>query len=237
MSNADKPDGTDPRVLTPDPDEPDVYIARQDHSATKWHPEECSSVKAMDNPKVVSKSIATWNGRTKCSRCERIQTGEDYPRPGTKYSSNPYGYHSVTPVKCLTMRALALAGWDHTEIADEVDVTKSTATRHCNGSCQCVHVGHSVEYTGRTGTAAGDRGVPDDSTRGGIYVPAQTCKHIREILAETDLSIAPLTELFGASEVTIRRHAKAGDKCSHDHNETHPPLRFGKSDRTWVRDV
>ncbi|UBF23296.1 hypothetical protein M1M40_gp18 [Halorubrum tailed virus 29] len=233
MSDAARPDGSDPRVLTVPDDAPEVWIARGNSSARTYHTNRCATVEQMTDPKRVPKPVAEWNDHTKCGRCKRLDTGEDYERPGAGPVRLSTGYHSVSAVRCLAMRALALKGHTHVEAGAAVDVAKSTATRHIGGNCTCDHYGHTVAYNDTDAHAAGDGGLPDNVRDGSVVMPATTCARIRRLLANAPLSIRPLADLFGASDTTIRKHATDHDKCPHDHNDTHPPVEYDHDAQTW----
>jgi plasmid maintenance system antidote protein VapI len=235
MSDAARPDGSDPRVLTVPDDAPDVLIARNNSSAKAYHTNRCATVKQMTDPKRVARPVAEWNDHEKCARCRRIDSDEDYERPGSGVVRVKTGYHSVSPVRCLALRAFALSGLSHTDAAERINVTKSTATRHINGNCTCDHYGHTVAYdaNGRNPRPAGDGGVPTNSRDGNVFVPNTTCARIRRLLADTDLSANAIAAVLGASDRTIRKHATNTDACNHDHGDTHTPVEYDHAAQTW----
>ena len=235
MSDAARPDGSDPRVLTVPDDAPEVWIARGNSSARSYHTNRCATVEQMDDPKRVAQPVAEWNDHNKCGRCERLDTGEDYERPGAGAVRLSTGYHSVSAVRCLAMRALALKGHKHVDAGEAVDVSQSTASRHITGKCTCDHYGHTIEYdaAGENPRPAGDGGVPDNPQNATVAIPPTTCARIRRLLADIDMSTRPLAELFGASDTAVRRHATNHDKCPHDHDDTHPPVEYDHDAQTW----
>lgn len=234
MSKPTPPDGSDPRVLTVSDDAPDVLIARANSSAKAYHTNECATVEQMNNPKTVSKPVAEWNDHEKCARCIRIDSGEDYKRPGAGPVRIDTGYHNVSALRCLAIRAFALRGKTHAEIAETVGVTKSTVTRHIAGKCTCDHHGHTVTYD-EAGDAhpTGDSGVPINPRDGNIALPATTCARVRRLLTDTSLTPQPLADLLGASHTTVRKHATNASQCTHDHSDTHPPVEYDHEAQTW----
>jgi predicted transcriptional regulator len=234
MSDAARPDGSDPRVLTVPDDAPEVWIARGNSSAKAYHTNECATVAQMDDPKRVAQPVAEWNDHSKCARCERLDTGDDYERPGAGPIRIDSGYHNVSAVRCLAIRALALRGYDQREIADYFTIERSTVARHIGGKCTCDHHGHTVTYdSDTTAHAAADGGLPTDVRNGGVVMPATTCARIRRLLAEAPLSIQPVADLLGASPTTVRKHATNHDKCPHDHADRHPPVEYDHDAQTW----
>ena len=238
MSKPTPPDGSDPRVLTPDPDEPDVWVTCRHSSSKRYHTQRCSVVEQMNHEKQVDKSVAEWSGHEKCDRCHRIETDEDYERPGAGEIRIDSGYHSVSPVRCLSLRALALGGHTHDEAADVIGVASSTAGRHIRGECTCDHHGHTVAYDadGANPHPAGDGGVPDSVRDGQTLIPATTCARIRRLLTDAPVSARTIATLFGASDTSVRSHAKGGDLCHHDSDENHPPVHYDPAQQTWVAD-
>lgn len=237
MSNSQRPDGTDARVLTVPDDAPEVWVSRRNSSSKKYHTRECATVEQMNDPKRVAQPIAEWNNHTKCARCERLDTGNDYERPGSGEIRIDTKYHTVTPVRCLAIRAFALRGDKQRDIADVVDIGRGTVAWHITGRCSCDHHGHTVAYddAGANAHPAGDNGLPTDVRDGGVCVPATTCARIRRLLADTDLSPQPIADVFGASPTTVRKHAGNLDKCPHDHADTHPPVEYDHDAQTWRR--
>jgi len=234
MSDAARPDGSDPRVLTVPDDAPDVLIARNNSSAKAYHTNRCATVKQMTDPKRVARSVAEWNDHEKCARCRRIDTGEDYERPGAGEIRIDSGYHTVTPVRCLAIRALALRGYHQREIADYFTVGRSTVARHISGKCTCDHYGHSLTYDDNmTAHPVDDGGLPANIRDGRVVIPAITCRRIRRLLADAPLSVQPVADLFGASDNAVRKHAKNHDKCPHDHDDTHPPVEYDHDAQAW----
>jgi len=235
MSDAAPPDGSDPRVLTPGDDEPEVWVASGETSnSKKYHTNRCATVERMTRPTKVPMSIAEWRDHTLCDRCRLIDTNEDYRRPGTTDVQVDVGYHTVTPLRCLILRALALEGYTQREAADEIGVvTKGTAGKHIAGSCQCSHYGHSVEYDdANTASPAGDGGVPD-ALGGQVIIPPTTCARMRRIFNDAPVSPASVAALYGTCDTTVRRHAKNTDRCQHDLGDAHPPVRYNRSKKTW----
>lgn len=230
-----RPDGSDPRVLTPDADEPEVWVASGSSSNAKtYHTNHCATVDRMGRPTQVPLSVARWRDHEKCERCELIDSDEDYPRPGTSSVNIAAGYHTVTALRCLILRALALDGYTHADAAAEIDVTKSTATRHISGSCECDHHGHSVSYDeSNNPTPAGDGGVPD-ALGGQVIIPATACANMRRLLAESPVPVPPVAELFGTSDAAVRRHVKNADRCHHEHSDLYPPVRYNRDAHEWV---
>jgi len=234
MSDAARPDGSDPRVLTVPDDAPEVWIARGNSSAKKYHTNRCATVEQMNDPKTVAQPVAEWNDHSKCARCERLDTGDDYERPGAGPIRIDSGYHNVSAVRCLAIRALALRGYDQREIADYFTIERSTVARHISGKCTCDHYGHTVTYdSDTTAHPAADGGLPTDVRDGGVVMPATTCARIRRLLADAPLSIQPVADLLGASPTTVRKHAMNHDKCPHDHADTHPPVEYDHDAQTW----
>jgi len=69
MSNASKPDGTDPRIVQETGET--VVVSPQSRGRT-YHNDGCDVVDSMINPKRVDKSVAEWSDKTPCRKCHDL---------------------------------------------------------------------------------------------------------------------------------------------------------------------
>lgn len=228
---ASAPDGTDPRILSPDDDEPEVTIARGYSTEKTYHTTDCPIVRRINNPNDVPKSVAEWKGYTKCKRCEKVEGGEDYARPGRSYADGPLPRpHRISRTKCLKSRALLLQGGTRRGVAEQLDIGNGSVQRHRSGSCSCEHDAHTVEYDGDGYVRTDDGGIPTH-VNGRTPIPPETCVALRDTLARGGVHAATLAHLFGVSEGAARRHAVG--ECTHDHDT--PPVTFDADAQAWRR--
>jgi len=70
MSNASKPDGTDPRILQKEGES--VYIAStvRQSKGRKYHSKDCNDLDAIkDGPKEIDIAVARWKNMEPCANC------------------------------------------------------------------------------------------------------------------------------------------------------------------------
>lgn len=226
---ASKPDGTDPRILTPDDDEPEVKIAYGHSTGKTYHTTECAVVSRMSKPQKVSRSVAEWKGYSKCKRCDEREGGDGYPHPGgPKSASISHRLHGVNRSRCLQIRVCLLRGGNKREVADALDIGSSSVGRHRTGKCSCQHHGRTLEFADGEYVPVEDEGVPRKVT-GRAPIDATTCIDIRETLPRNGVSAAALATILGVSESPIRLHGMGG--CQHTHDT--PPATYDKIKQEW----
>lgn len=229
---ASEPDGTDPRILTPDDDEPEVKIANGYSTGKTYHTADCAVVKRMDAAQTVTQSVAEWKGYTKCKRCDEREGGEGYPHPGgPNGATTAHRLNGVGRIRCLQLRARLVGGETHKAVADAYNIGSATVGRHARGECSCEHHGRTL--TGDDGpghTPVEDEGVPRRIT-GRAPIEDATCADIRRALAGEGLSASALATVLGVSEGAVRRHG-AGE-CTHAHPT--PPVAYDDTSQGWVQ--
>lgn len=203
-----KPDGSDPRVVTPDSDDETVILSNVNSSANTYHTTECYSVRQMDYQREVSMSVAEWRDATLCSRCARNEGDDDTDtnntRHGPRTGATPTQMlHGVAPVECVQIRCLVLDGHSQADAADVVNASESTANRHALDRCACDHDMPGLEWDGSSYR------VEDFS--GGIT--AARCDYIRHALPRFGVTAALLARLYDVDEDTIRAHGQG--RCNH----------------------
>jgi len=229
MTSTPPPSGSDPRVLTPDADEPEVKIAHGYSTGHTYHTADCAIVARMDDPNAVPKSVAEWKGHDKCKRCDERECGEGYPHPGGPTGASAgQRLHHVTRVRCLQIRCQLLRGGSTRGVADATGISKSTVNRHRDGACACEHYGRTLAFDGCDYYPVEDEGVPRTPT-GRTSIDCDTCADIRGALSRDGVSANALAAVFGIGTSTLRAHA-TGD-CSHDHGVT--PVRYDHDDKCW----
>ena len=230
---ASSPDGTDPRILTPDADEDEVKIARGYSTGKSYHTTDCATVEWMNSPNTVPESTAKWKGYTKCARCEEREGGDGYPHGNGSRAAVEHAtlLGMITPAVCVTMRALLVNGGSKREVADQIGVSHSTVRRHTN-ECGCDHDAASIEYSRVKGWHTLDDGVSPvgyaDTPHASLSAGA--CTHLRRVLVESDVRTTTLSALYDIDDSTVQLHAR-GD-CQHD--AAAPPLSFDMTDREWT---
>ena len=142
MSKPTPPDGSDPRVLSPSPDEPDVTIVQNDRSSSDayhTYPDECDKINTETHTRSVKQSIAEWQGKHLCGRCAELEA-----RPGPLAELTPADRGSkgvIAADACATLREHVAAGHDPVAVGDELGMTKSCVYRHLRGE-----VSHEVPH-------------------------------------------------------------------------------------------
>ena len=226
---ASPPDGTDPRILTPEEDEPEVTIAYGHSTGKTYHTTDCAVVQRMSAPQDVSRSVAEWKGYTKCKRCDEREGGDGYPHPGgPEGASLSHRLHGITRARCLQIRVRLLNGGTRRSVADAVGVGSGSVGRHRTGECSCEHHGRTLDYDGDGYSPLEDEGVPRQVTGRAPIDPA-TCADIRDTLPRDGVSAAGLATILGVSESPVRRHG-AGE-CTHQHDT--PPVSYDASAQRW----
>lgn len=226
---ASEPDGSDPRILTPDDDDPEVKIAYGHSTGKTYHTTDCAVVKRMDAPQTVARGVAEWKGYSKCKRCDEREGGEGYPHPGGPDGASPsHRLHGITRAQCLQIRVRLLTGGTRRSVADAVGVGTASVGRHRTGACSCAHYGRTLDYDDGSYVPIEDEGVPREVT-GRAPIDAATCADIRDTLARDGVSAAGLATILGVSETPVRRHG-SGD-CTHQHDT--PPVTYDASARRW----
>lgn len=232
MSQPSKPDGSDPRVVTPDADEPQVTIAKGYSTGKVYHTSStCPTIKRMDAPQEVALSVAEWKDYDKCGRCD-AQESADADSPTGDFDKIPK-YASllgrVTPSVCVAIRAALVAGASKREAGERFGVSHSTVERHTDG-CGCDHDAPPVAYApGLTWHPTDDASLPIPHPDGRRRVTPAACARIRQTLAKTAARSAALATLYGLDTTTVRLHATG--ECHHDHDA--PTVAYDSHDTAW----
>lgn len=118
----------------------------------------------------------------------------------------------VSATECAEIRRRRREGETLTAIADDLGRTGATVSYHARGGGGCSHDPAVV-------------GVPVDSDQPPWDGPvtAEECATIRQRRRNGE-PVAALVDDLGRSEGTISRHARGGDRCSHDPEEVGPPV-------------
>lgn len=231
MSQPAKPDGTDPRIVIPDENEPTVTIAYGYSTGKTYHTTECPITERMSDPNHVAISVAEWKGYTKCKRCTERESGDGYEHPAR---GPPTGAHpaqllqGVTPVGCVQLRACLLDGDSRSDAASRLDVGKSTIGRHALGKCNCGHDAHTLTHTDDGYTTTDDGGLETYIT-GVTPVDKSACEMFRRALVKEGVNANTLATVYGVSDDAIRRHARG--RCDHDTDV--PPATYHDATKSW----
>jgi len=136
VSKPTPPDGSDPRVLVPDEDEPLVTIVSNDRSSYDTyhtHPERCDKINRTSKTREVKQSIAEWQGNDLCDRCAELDAAPESPIDVADATHTPG--EPVTPATCHALRREVARGHDPTEVGSAIGMSKSTAYVHLRGEC------------------------------------------------------------------------------------------------------
>ena len=213
-----KPDGSDPRVLTPGDDEPTVKIAK--HNTKAYHTADCRTIYRLRDRGDVGfttrkLSVAEWQGLHECEIC---RTEGEYDPDDQPDRSPDEGEHDLDAATCDAMRTYLGSGVDAVEIVDTVPFGETLVREHLKGKCDHDTDAPAYSYGWHPATDPPEPTEPKSHGR----VPAQTCYALRERLLD-DESLQSGAKALGLSKSTARNHAKG--RCPH-HNST-PPLEQG----------
>lgn len=142
MSKPSPPDGSDPRVLVPDEDEPEVTIVSNDRSSYDTyhtHPESCDKITRTAATREVKQSIAEWKGNSLCERCAALDSAPESPIDVADATHTPGD--SVTPAACHALRREVARGHNARAVGDAIGLGKSTTYTHLRGEC-----GHDIAH-------------------------------------------------------------------------------------------
>ena len=232
---ADAPDGSDPRILAPSDDEPDVKIAQGYSTGNVYHTSTCPTVKRMNQPHDVPISVAEWKGYSKCKRCDEQEGGDGYehpgkgPRNGAQISQLLTGVDAIT---CLQIRALLLSGETQASTADILQIGKTTVGTHGRGECDCEHHGRQLTFDGDAYHPVKGEGVPRRIT-GYAPISERTCANIRSALVREGVSASLIATIFAVSEDTVRLHGRG--ECQHGHGT--PAATFDAKTNEWAAEA
>lgn len=149
MSDAERPDGTDPRVLVPDDDEPLVTIVSNDKSSANayhTHPKACDKINRTSETREVKQSVAEWQGGTKCDRCAEIDAQPRAPPEITDPRDNPQT--QISAALCSALRRAVRDGHTAGAVSDAADLSRSTTYPHIRGDCSHDVAIPPSKYTG-----------------------------------------------------------------------------------------
>ena len=150
MSDAAPPDGTDPRVLVPDEDEPTVTIVgaeRSSSSAYHTHPEACDKINRSTVAREVPQSVAEWQGNDLCDRCAELDALPDAPLTLTN-ADVPDDAKQVPADVCAALRRAVGRGYPAGDAGRVADVSRSTVYPHVRGECDHDVAEPTYEYDG-----------------------------------------------------------------------------------------
>lgn len=136
MSKPTPPDGSDPRVLVPGEDEPEVTIVSNDRSSYDTyhtHPKACDKINRSSKTREVKLSVAEWQGNDLCDRCAELAAA-----PATPVDVSDADHTSESRVSVATCHALrreVARGHDAKSVGEAIGLGKSTAYVHLRGEC------------------------------------------------------------------------------------------------------
>lgn len=130
------PDGSDPRVLTPSDDEPDVIVkANWRGNGSGYHTTRCRNVVQMDRTRTVKQSVAEWKGYHECHVC--ITEGEynDDPDELETRSTGEHVHPTPTREECAAFRERMVDGETPAQVAADVSWGRTAVYTHARGDC------------------------------------------------------------------------------------------------------
>lgn len=219
-----RPDGTDPRVLTPSDDEPEVKIAKRNTQA--YHTADCRTIYRMRERgvgfKTVKLSVAEWRDLHECDICEREGAYDPDATPDRSGHADPEDAPGVAAPTCAAWRTYLGSGLPALELIDIVPYSETEVRRHLKG--ECAHEVSEPAY------AFGWHPAPDPpaerDARPQTSVTAATCYALRDRLLDGE-RLTDAASALSMSDGTARNHARG--RCEH-HNST-PPLARGWHER------
>ena len=137
MSDAERPDGSDPRVLVPDADEPLVTVVSNDKSsadAYHTHASACDKINRSSATREVKQSVAEWQGCELCERCEELDALPDAPLTLTD-ADVPDDHRQVPAAVCAALRRAVGRGYPAGDAGRVAGVSRSTVYPHVRGEC------------------------------------------------------------------------------------------------------
>ena len=150
MSDAERPDGTDPRVLVPDDDEPIVTIVgaeRSSSSAYHTHPEACDKINRSTTSREVKQSVAEWQDNDLCERCAELDALPDAPLTLTD-TDVPDDARQIPASVCAAFRRAVGCGYPARDAGRVAGVSRSAVYPHVRGECDHDVVEPAFEYDG-----------------------------------------------------------------------------------------
>ena len=212
-----KPDGSDPRVLTPGEDEPEVKIAKQHTQA--YHTADCRTIYRMRERgigfKTVKQSVAEWQDLHECEIC--CKHGEYDPDAAPDTSPDERS-PDITAAMCDAWRTYLGNGMAALDIIDTVPYGETNVRNHLKGNCECEPDAPPYTYGWHAATDPPEPTTP----KGHGSVAPRTCYALRDRLLDGG-DLADAAKALNMSKSTARNHAKG--RCPH-HNST-PPLEQG----------
>ena len=216
---ADAPDGSDPRILAPSADEPDVIIkASGGGSSRAYHTARCRNVKKMNSTRTVKQSVAEWKGFDECEICihegDHDPTADDDETEATR--------RMMSPETCAELRRRYLSGEPPAEIEADCGWSRTAMNQHVRGRCahnddvdapECDYGWHASK-DGETGDRA-------SRTR----VSPQLCEAMRRQLL-AGKSRGEVADFYDISFSCVGTHVKG--ECNHAPDaHSAPPLDYG----------
>ena len=134
---ADAPDGSDPRILAPSEDEPDVIIkASGGGSSRAYHTARCRNVTNMNSTRTVKQSVAEWKGFDECEVC--IHEGEYDPTPDDETETDTASQY-MSRETCAEVRRRCLRGESIGEMQADYEWGWAAINNHVRGRCSELH--------------------------------------------------------------------------------------------------
>jgi hypothetical protein len=213
-----KPDGSDPRVLTPDDDEPDVKVAKENTEA--FHTADCRTIYRLRDRSDVGfttrkRSVAEWQGLHECEICRREGEYDPDDRPDPTPDE---GTHTIDAATCDALRTYLGSGMDAVEIIDIVPYGETVVREHLKGKCDHDTDAPAYSFGWHPATDPPEATEAVDRSR----VEAQTCYALRDRLLDGQ-PLKDASDALRMNKGTARKHAKG--RCPH-RNST-PPLERG----------
>lgn len=238
---ASAPDGTDPRILSPGDDDPDVTIASGHSTGKTYHTMDCPVVKRMKEPKTTSRAVAEWKGYSKCERCDELESGQESqtnadappqvpvcPACGTDLTGVKLAAHlpcdavngKMSADLCEQLRRDLLAADSLPAVVDKYPVEDGACRRHARGDCDCRGDVPPLTYDMSAKTwVSTDKPTPTE----------RKCRAARELLVA---NVAPYREVaarVGMHPDTTRKHVNGACECP----TVTPPLAFDHDAERW----
>jgi len=124
MSNASKPDGTDPRILQPEGEDVIIASSARQSSTRRYHKPGCERIEEMvGDPQTKDVAIAKWKGMEPCQECH-----------GDRRDRNGRARATEGPEVDRWRRALAWTDCSAAEVAAGTPLDATTIRRHARGA-------------------------------------------------------------------------------------------------------
>jgi len=123
MSNASKPDGTDPRILQPEGRDVITPNTNGANAHQRYHKPGCRRIETMDKePKTVDVAVAKWKDLKPCQTCHTPRMNDHHD-----------GLAIEGPQVDRWRRALVWGGCSCSDVAAALSVHRTSVRRHVSG--------------------------------------------------------------------------------------------------------